>query len=136
MGYVGFGANPLEDTVYGVSQLDSELNQLEGESLYHIHFDAGQLPPTNAFWSITNYDNEGYFEENDWDLYSLGSNHTLKYNADGSLDMYMSHEPPTDDALNWIPTPKDNFKVLLRLYWPQESALNGEWSIPPILKAS
>ena len=127
----GLGANLVEDAVYGVSQLDADLQQMTGNELYRIHFDAGDLPPTNAFWSVTTYDNEGYLEENKFDRYSLGNNHDLTYNADGSLDIYLSNVRPAG-VNNWTPTPVEEFKVLLRIYWPDEKVLAGEWSLPPI----
>ena len=129
----GLGANLVEDAVYGVTQLDSGLNQMTGDSVYRIHFEAKELPPTSAFWSITTYDNEGYLEENSLDRYSLGSNHDLSYNADGSLDIYLSSVRP-EGVTNWTPTPVDEFKVLLRIYWPTNRVLEGKWSLPPIEK--
>lgn len=129
----GLGANLVEDAVYGVTQLDSDLDQMTGDSVYRIHFDAGELPPTSAFWSVTTYDNEGYLEENKFDRYSLGSNHDLSYNADGSLDIYLSNVRPSGVS-NWTPTPVEEFKVLLRIYWPATKVLEGKWSLPPIEK--
>ncbi|MEM7002685.1 MAG: DUF1254 domain-containing protein, partial [Pseudomonadota bacterium] len=131
----GLGANLVEDAAYGVSQLDAALKQLHGGSIYRIHFAADQLPPTNAFWSLTSYDNEGYLEENALDRYSLGSNHDLSYNADGSLDIYLSNVRPKG-VRNWTPAPVAEFKVLLRIYWPAEQVLAGEWSLPPIQKVN
>jgi hypothetical protein len=130
----GLGANLVEDAVYGVSQLDDKLDQLHGADVYRLHFAAGETPPTSAFWSVTTYNNEGYLEKNSQDRYSLGSNHELTYNADGSLDIYMSHTRPDVEIVNWVPAPGEEFKVLLRIYWPQEEALSGAWSIPPIQK--
>lgn len=129
----GLGANLVEDAVYGVSQLDADLEQLHGTSVYKLTFEKGLTPPTNAFWSVTTYDNEGYLEENELNRYSLGSNHELVYNEDGTLDMYLSHEKP-EGELNWVPAPKEAFKVLLRIYWPKEQALDGTWNIPPLKK--
>lgn len=129
----GLGANLVEDAVYGVSQLDSNLVQMTGDSVYRMHFDADELPPTSAFWSVTTYDNEGYLEENKFDRYSLGSNHDLSYNPDGSLDIYLSNVRPSGVS-NWTPTPVEEFKVLLRIYWPMDVVLEGKWSLPPIEK--
>jgi len=131
----GLGANLVEDAVYGVSQLDSNLDQMTGDQLYRIHFAADQLPPTRAFWSVTTYDNEGYLEQNKLDRYSLGSNHDLSFNPDGSLDIYLSHVRP-EDVANWTPTPVGEFKILLRIYWPSQQILDGKWSLPPIEKMS
>lgn len=129
----GLGANLVEDAVYGVSQLDSELQQMTGDQVYRLHFEADDLPPTSAFWSVTTYDNEGYLEKNELDRYSLGSNHDLNFNDDGSIDIFLSNTRPTN-ASNWTPTPVGEFKVLLRLYWPDEQVLSGDWSIPAITK--
>lgn len=130
----GLGANLVEDAVYGVSQLDARLEPLAGGNLYKLHFDADNMPPTNAFWSVTAYDQEGYLEANDTHRYSLGSNHKLNYNADGSVDLYLASKRPADENYNWIPAPKGHFKVLLRIYWPADEALNGGWEIPALEK--
>ncbi|MEO0883695.1 MAG: DUF1254 domain-containing protein [Pseudomonadota bacterium] len=130
----GLGTNIVEDAVYGVSQLDENLAALNGANTYRLHFKAGDTPPTSAFWSVTNYDVEGYLERNAVDRYSLGSNHDLAYNEDGSLDVYLSHTQPEDVALNWVPTPAGDFKTLLRIYWPDEAVLNGDWDLPAIQK--
>lgn len=131
-GMWGLGTNIAKDAVYGVSQLDADMNALNGQTTYRIHFEAGATPPTNAFWSVTNYDADGYLEANEYDRYALGSNHDLEYNADGSLDFYLSHKKPRGKNLNWVPAPKDDFKVLLRIYWPKQSVLDEEWELPPI----
>lgn len=128
----GLGTNISQDAVYGVTQLDDLLRPLNGARTYRVHFEADTLPPTNAFWSVTNYDAEGYLERNALDRYSLGSNHDLIYNVDGSLDIYLSHTKPDGEVVNWVPTPEDDFKTLLRIYWPEPSVLAGEWSLPPV----
>lgn len=130
----GLGTNIVEDAVYGVTQLDADLEPLNGENLYRIHFAPGTTPPTPAFWSVTNYDADGYLERNPQDRYSLGSNHALTYNQDGSLDFYLSHTPPEDVAANWVPAPAGDFKTLLRIYWPEGVVLEGGWSLPPLNK--
>ncbi|OAO04301.1 hypothetical protein A8B75_09775 [Sphingomonadales bacterium EhC05] len=128
----GLGANLVEDAVYGVSQLDDTLTPLDGSNVYKMHFGTHDLPPTSAFWSVTNYDEEGYLEANAENRYSLGSNHELKYNPDGSLDFYLSNSKPDIANVNWVPAPKGNFKTLLRIYWPDEKILRGEWALPPL----
>ena len=130
----GLGANLVEDAVYGVSQLDASLQPLDGGSTYKLHFDADDIPPTNAFWSVTAYDIDGYLEANDQHRYSLGSNHKLNYNADGSVDIYLSNKRPANESYNWVPSPQAQFKVLLRIYWPKPEALDGSWELPPLTK--
>ncbi len=58
----------------------------------------------------------------------------LKYNQDGSLDLYIQSESPgKDKESNWLPAPKDNFVLMLRMYWPENAVLNGSWQ-PPAVK--
>ncbi|MEL7540272.1 MAG: DUF1254 domain-containing protein [Pseudomonadota bacterium] len=128
----GLGTNISQDAVYGVTQLDQTMQPLNGQNTYRLHFEADELPPTQAFWSVTNYDVEGYLERNAQDRYSLGSNHQLNFNQDGSLDLYLSYAPPAQDGANWIPAPEGEFKILLRIYWPQEIVLTGAWSLPDV----
>lgn len=134
-GMWGLGTNIAKDAVYGVTQLGQDMQPLHGDHVYKIHFAAGDTPPTRAFWSVTLYDNEGYLEANNYDRYDLGSNHDLSYNPDGSLDIYLSRHNTAGYA-NWVPAPKKAYKILLRIYWPDEAVLAGEWALPPIEKVA
>ncbi len=59
----------------------------------------------------------------------------LKYNDDGSLDIYIQNESPGQDKeSNWLPAPNDRFSVTMRLYWPKEEALKDDWYPAPIKK--
>ena len=128
----GLGTNISQDAVYGVTQLDSELRALNGQNTYRIRFEPGELPPTNAFWSVTSYDVEGYLERNAVDRYSLGSNHRLSFNEDGTLDLFLTHSEPAGEGMNWVPAPAGDFKILLRIYWPKRKVLEGNWSLPDV----
>ncbi|QZT37370.1 DUF1254 domain-containing protein [Halosquirtibacter xylanolyticus] len=131
----GLGANLVEDAVYGVTQLDSDMKSLDGGKVYVIHFDKGGEPDVGAFWSITTYNIEGYLEKNSENRYASGSNMPLKYNKDGSLDLYMSFKKPKGVAeYNWIPAPQKEFKILFRMYWPKESVLDGTWKLPSVVQ--
>ena len=131
----GLGANLTEDAVYGVSQLDKNLKQLMGSDVYKVHFKKGGTPKVGGFWSITAYDNEGYLEANKENRYATGSNMDLKYNGDGSLDIYMSHTKPKGvPQYNWVPTPEEEFKILFRMYWPNKYILQGKYQLPEIIK--
>jgi hypothetical protein len=71
-----------------------------------LHFEKDELPPVEAFWSITMYDAEGFQVANPLERFAIGDRDDLTYNADGSLDIYMQHESPGDDkASNWLPAP-------------------------------
>ena len=121
--------------MYGVSQLDNDLDELFGKNVYKVHFDKGGTPEVGGFWSITAYDIDGYLEANKYNRYASGSNMDLTYNDDGSLDIYLSNKKPAGvPTMNWVPTPTGKFKLLFRMYWPKESVLNGSWKIPPVEK--
>lgn len=156
------GANLPEDAVYAYSTLDGSGAALKGSGQYAIHFaaptprkDAGEVPPVNpqAFWSVTIYNNDGTLVDKPGVTYNaigvgptaLGptiQGHTACINADGSLDLYLQADRPTDSnkICNWLPipaTPADpsvtgDFIVFLRMYWPDQSVLQRRW-IPPAI---
>ena len=130
---VGLGANLPEDAVYPVVLRDSSGDEPVGENRYVLHFDADQLPPVDAFWSVTMYDAEGFPVPNPLDRYALGDRDPLDYNDDGSLDLYIGHESPGADlASNWLPAPPGPLGVTLRLYAPLPEVLDGRWDPPPL----
>jgi len=132
--YAGLGANPPEDVIYPLAHFDDEGERLDGDEDYVIHFPADQLPPANAFWSITLYGEDHGFARTPHGRYSLTSNGPLEYNADGSLDIYVqSDEPRAARRANWLPSPEDGpFSLSMRVYWPKASALDGSWAPPPV----
>ncbi len=130
---IGLGVAPPEDAVYLACAQDATGAPLDGARTYVMHFEKAQWPPVRAFWSVTMYDQAGYFTANPLNRYAIGDRDRLKYNADGSLDVYVQHESPGPEReSNWLPAPAERFNLTLRLYWPTESVLNGEW-IPPAL---
>ena len=151
---IGLGANRPQDAVYPTSQMDSEgkayegttkyvITDLHGQSKHHeapnkyvMHFDKGQMPPVNGFWSLTMYNAEYFFVDNPLNRYTLSARNELKKNADGSVDLYLHNENPGPaKESNWLPAPKGRFIPMLRLYWPKEtppSIIDGTWKIPAI----
>jgi DNA sulfur modification protein DndE len=130
----GLGANRPQDAVYPVARVDARGRPLSGANRYVIRFARNQLPPVNGFWSLTMYDSELFFVENPLKRYALGSRAPFTYNPDGSLDLYIQHEPPEQDKQsNWLPAPAGGFVLMLRLYWPKDSVLQGAW-IPPAVQ--
>jgi len=134
--YVGLGANLPEDAVYPNTALDGEGNLLDSDSKYVLHFEKNQIPPVNAFWSLTLYNDDNFLAENQINRFALGDRDALDFNADGSLDIYVQRENPGKDKYsNWLPTPKEgNFELTMRLYWPKEEVLNGTWVPVPVQK--
>jgi len=133
--YGGLGANLPEDAVYPSSAVDSEGQPYDGANKYVMHFDKGKTPPVHAFWSLTMYNKEGYFIENPINRYAIGDRNPLKFNADSSLDLYFQNiSPGKDKENNWLPAPKGSFNLLLRMYWPAEEFLSGNWTPPAVVK--
>ena len=133
----GLGANPAEDAVYPVLLTDSDGAPITGEHDYVIHFDADELPPIDAFWSITMYDAEGYQVANELDRFAIGDRDPLTHNADGSLDVFVRHtNPGPDREANWLPAPNGPLGITMRLYAPRPEALDGRWTPPPVRKAA
>jgi hypothetical protein len=130
---VAIGANPPEDAVYISDSTDANGKPLSGAGSYRMHFAADQLPPVLAFWSITGYDKDGYFIANPINRYAIGDRDKLKFNPDGSLDLYIqAQDPGPDSKSNWLPSGAGPFNLTLRLYWPKPSVLNGSWQPPAV----
>ncbi len=131
---VAIGANPPEDAVYMSSSADGSGQALNGSMHYRMHFDASNLPPVQAFWSVTAYDEHGYFIANPVNRYAIGDRDRLKFNPDGSLDLYIqSPDPGPDRESNWLPSGDGAFNLTIRLYWPKQAILDGTWH-PPALE--
>ena len=134
---LGLGANLPEDAIYPLNLADSDGKPLDGGSNYTIHFDKGQIPPVQAFWSITLYDPQGFQVANPLNRFAVSSWMPFKTNADGSLDLYFQNESPgADKDANWLPAPKGPYNLTMRLYAPKSDALTGKWNPPPVTKTS
>ena len=135
---IGLGANRPQDAVYPTSEKDTDGNSYDGSNKYVIHFDKGQTPPVEGFWSITMYNGDFFFVANPINRYSISPRQDLKTNEDGSTDIYIQKDSPgADKESNWLPAPEGKFILMLRMYWPNESdpsILNGTWKIPPVKK--
>jgi hypothetical protein len=130
---VGLGASLPQDTVYATTRADANGRPLDGTSRYVLHFDKSQLPPTRAFWSVTLYNERYALISNAAGRYAISSHDRLRYNRDGSLDIYIASDRPANvPASNWLPAPADALNLTLRAYWPQQALLEGEWMPPPV----
>lgn len=130
----GLGANLPEDAIYPTAFTDAAGQPLTGSNNYVIRFEKGQLPPADAFWSITMYDKSGFQVPNPINRFAIGDRDKLAFNTDGSLDIYVQAESPgPDKESNWLPAPKGApFEPSMRIYSPRREALDGTWSPPPI----
>lgn len=136
--FIGLGANIPEDAVYPNCTQDINGDPLDAATKYRIHFDADQFPPVNAFWSLTAYNADEFLVKNELNRFALGDRDDLKYNEDGSLDLYIQSDTPEAEYVqNWLPIPPEGqFYLTMRLYWPKEEVLNGDWDIPFVVPVS
>jgi hypothetical protein len=118
--------------------MDADGKPYEGTNKYVMQFDKGQMPPADAFWSLTMYDAEYFFVANKLNRYTLSSRNKFKLNKDGSVDLYIENASPgKDKEANWLPAPEGKFVLMLRLYWPKEtppSIIDGSWKPPAVKK--
>jgi hypothetical protein len=134
---LGPGWNRPEDAVYPLSLKDASGDEYDGaKHKYVIRFEKGQLPPAEAFWSLTIYDADFFFVPNPINRYDLAQRDNLITNQDGSIDMYLQADSPgRDKEANWLPAPKGKFVLVMRIYSPRTtppSILDGSWTPPPV----
>ncbi len=132
---IGLGANPPEDAVYPMAVSDGEGEPLDAASKYVLRFKKDEIPPADAFWSLTLYDKDGFPVPNEIKRQALGDRDKLKFGSDGSLEIYIqAGSPGKDKKANWLPAPKSGpFGVVLRLYAPKREVLDGRW-VPPAVQ--
>lgn len=136
---LGIYGNSKQEAMYPFYAVDSEGQKLDAATNnYTLHFDKGQLPPVNAFWSLTMYEMpQSLLIKNPINRYLLNSPMIPSFvkDKDGGITFYLQNESPgKDKEANWLPAPKGPFRAIMRLYWPKESALNGSWKQPQLIK--
>jgi len=138
---MGIGANSRDEALYPILDKDSDGQPLDGSKHnYTLHFAKGQLPPVNAFWSLTMYNLPGQLlVKNPINRYLINSPMLphLKTDADGGLTIYIEADSPgKDKESNWLPAPKAPFMLTMRYYWPKPELLNDEWKSPPVQRVN
>lgn len=132
----GFGAGNLKEDALYWWLFDNETGiPYSGTNNYLLNFPTNNTPPVNGFWSVTIYDSDGHFVPNPLNQYTITSHSgNPEYNTDGSFDIYIQNRSPgADKESNWLPAPSGEFVLIMRLYWPQEPALDGSW-VPPVVQ--
>ena len=131
---VGLWGNHAYEATYAQIFEDEHGEALTGTGRYQIHFT--ELPPVDAFWSLTMYDIPNYYlVDNPIDRYSIGDRTPgIAYDADGSLTITIQHGEPADASQrpNWLPAPEGAFRPVLRMYEPKAAILSGTYQLPPI----
>jgi hypothetical protein len=124
-----------EEALYPVAKVDAEGAALSGEHTYRLVFAGDALPPVDGFWSVTMYRRDAHpLVPNALGRYAIGDRTPgLVKNADGSLVIRIQHDEPVDESrANWLPAPRGSFHLMLRLYVPRTSVLDGSWVPPPV----
>jgi hypothetical protein len=141
-----FGSDPAE-AVLSSTRVDDNAEPLDGSKHdYTLTFAPGQLPPVNAFWSLTMYgDKSGLLVKNPINRYLVNSLMlpTMKTNADGGLTIYIRHKSPgAGRNENWLPAPNGPMRLAMRLYWPKTEPPSilpvgkGTWQPPGVKRVS
>ena len=128
----GWPANLPQDAIYPYTMEDGTGRTLSGTNRYTLTFPKGRTPPVDGFWSITMYFNDGgwWFYPNPLNKFTVSLRDKPTFNADGSLTLYFQNESPgKDKEANWLPAPKGDFILTMRMYWPKEKAPS---ILPPV----
>jgi hypothetical protein len=133
--------NSGEEAIYPAYFVDADGKPLNAaESRYVLRFPKGDLPPANAFWSLTMYDGKTQLlVDNPLNRYLINSPMLpkLKIDADGGLTLYVQHDSPgAEKESNWLPAPAGPFYVVMRIYLPKPEVISGAWKEPPLERAN
>ena len=139
---IGWGGNDAAEAFYPMTKVDADGEPLHGDHRYRMTL--ATPPPAKAFWSVTMYDTSydgtaGYLVENPIGRYLVNSTtEGLVRGEDGSLTIHIQHEEPAgaEGRANWLPAPDGPFYLVLRMYQPEDAALDGSWDPPPVVKVS
>lgn len=132
----GIAANIPVEAMYPVGSFDSTGALLNGAHRYVIHVPASEIPPVRYYWSFTAYNTALYLVRNPINRYAINQfTPGVKYNHDGSLDIYVQATAPAGHESNWLPSPSSGqFEVILRMYGPKTSVLDGAYKYPAITR--
>ena len=137
---LGIYGNSKDEAIYPVYFVDDHKRPLSGADRYTLRFGPGQLPPVNAFWSLTLYElPSSLLSANPLNRYLINSPMlpNLKRDADGGVTLTVQQNSPGgEEEANWLPAPSGPFILVMRLYWPKPEALDGRWKAPPLVVVS
>jgi hypothetical protein len=135
---LGIYGNSKQEAMYPIYALDADGQKLDGANRYTVRFAPSELPPVNAFWSLTMYElPASLLVANPINRYLLNSPMLPQFvkDTDGGITFYVQNDSPgKDKESNWLPAPKGQFMAVMRLYWPKAEALDGTWKQPPMAK--
>jgi len=139
--HIGLYGNSGKEAIYPSYIVDNKGAPFDAsKNNYTLTFKKGEFPPVTAFWSLTMYDGKTQLLiANPLNRYLLNSPMMDQFVVaeDGSLTLYIQNESPGKELeANWLPAPNEHFYAVLRLYGPEEEALEGKWVNPPLVKVS
>jgi hypothetical protein len=133
---LGIYGNTKDEAMYPAYFRDADGDMLNGANRYVLRFRSGQVPPANAFWSLTMYElPSSLLYANKINRYLINSTmlDSLKRDPDGGYTLHIQNESPgAGRESNWLPCPEGPFWTTLRIYWPKVEALKGQWKQPPL----
>jgi hypothetical protein len=136
----GLAALPPVEAMYMRGQGEARA-LYDGSRQWRLHFPADRLPAVDSFWSLSLYeatdDGQFFFADNPINRYAIGDRtEGLTYNEDGSLDIWIGHEPPAEEHVgNWLPAPDARFALFMRAYLPKIEMQVGIYRLPPVVPA-
>jgi hypothetical protein len=140
----GIFGNSAIEAMYPLTRVTASGETLDGSKhSYTLTFAKVNLPPVNAFWSVTMYDGKKFLIDNPINRYLINSPMLpgMKTNPDGSLTLYIQKDAPSGDTKsNWLPAPDGPIYLVMRLYWPKETppsilpAGEGTWKPPAVMQ--
>lgn len=89
--------------------------------------------PVDAFWSVSVYNEQGYFDPNPQGVYSVNSVTAVR-DSDGAVTVRFAPQDDPATHPNTIPVP-DRWNFLVRLYRPRPEVLDGTWTVPELRPA-
>ncbi len=130
----GLGGLSSDEALYAMADYDGARQRLDGRHAYRLRFEAGALPPVDAFWSVSLYGEDFFFVDNPIARHAIGDRTPgLVRMPDGALELLIQHATPPDaQRANWLPAPAGPFYLILRLYHPRDEAVNRSYRIPPV----
>jgi hypothetical protein len=132
----GPGGHIPEEALYFNVDKAPDGQPLNGGQNYVLRFPKGQLPPVDAFWSLTAYGPMMNLTENPINRYAIrGQTPGLVFGDDGSLELQIQHMPPSQGNANWLPVPAGPFRLVMRTYQPKPAILNQTYKLPPVVLA-
>ncbi len=136
---LGLYGNTKEEAMYPMYQVDADGGALDA-STGNYELTITEALPAKAFASVTMYNSKQFLVENDINRYLINTPMLgeLQRNEDGnSVTLYIQKDNPGPELeSNWLPAPDGPFYMILRLYVPEQEALDGEWQQPPLVKVS